>query len=162
MALLLSPQHLFDALAHSSLGHFMQTSQYAFAITEMVHLLALAALGGSVLFLDLRLLGITLRGESAALISRDLSRILLVSLTVMILSGIGLLSEEAMKCYYSPAFRWKMALLVTAVTFYFTVHRRTALRAGTATVSLPQRAVAGISLLLWLGVGIAGRAIGLI
>jgi len=159
---LLSPQHLFEALAHSSLGRFMQTSQYAFAVTEMVHLLALAALGGSVLFLDLRLLGVILRRESAALISRDLGRILLVSLTVMILSGIGLLSEEAMKCYYSPAFRWKMALLVTAVTFYFTVHRRTALRAGTETVSLQQRAVAAVSLLLWLGVGIAGRAIGLI
>ena len=140
----------------------MGPSQYAFAVTEMVHLLALAALGGSVLFLDLRLLGITLRGESAALISRDLGRILLISLTVMILSGIGLLFEEAMKCYYSPAFRWKMALLVTAVTFYFTVHRRTALHAGTATVSLPHRAVAIISLLLWLGVGVAGRAIGLI
>ena len=159
---MLSPQHLFEALAHSSLGRFMQTSQWAFAVTEMVHLLALAALGGSVLFLDLRLLGITLRGESAAVISRDLSRILLVSLTVMILSGIGLLSEEALKCYYSPAFRWKMALLATAVVFYFTVHRKTALRAGAATASLPQRAVAVVSLLLWLGVGIAGRAIGLI
>ena len=140
----------------------MQTSQWAFAVTEMVHLLALAALGGSVLFLDLRLLGITLRSESAAVISRDLSRILLVSLVVMILSGIGLLSEEAMKCFYSPAFRWKMALLVTAVTFYFTIHRKTALRASTTTASLSQRAVAVISLLLWLGVGVAGRAIGLI
>jgi hypothetical protein len=140
----------------------MQTSQWAFAVTEMVHLLALAALGGSVLFLDLRLLGITLRNESASVISRDLSRILLVSLAVMILSGIGLLSEEAMKCFYSPAFRWKMALLVTAVTFYFTIHRKTALRASTTTASLSQRAVAVISLLLWLGVGVAGRAIGLI
>jgi hypothetical protein len=140
----------------------MQTSQWAFAVTEMVHLLALAALGGSVLFLDLRLLGIILRTESAAVISRDLGRILLVSLAVMILSGIGLLSEEAMKCFYSPAFRWKMALLATAVTFYFTIHRRTALRAGTQSASPFQRGVAIVSLLLWLGVGVAGRAIGLL
>ncbi len=159
---MLSPQNWFEALAHSSLGHFMQTSQWAFAVTEMVHLLALAALGGSVLFLDLRLLGVTLRGESAAVVSRDLSRVLLTSLTVMILSGIGLLSEEAMKCYYSPAFRWKMALLATASMFYFTVHRRSALHAGTGTPSLRQRTIAAVSLFLWLGVGIAGRAIGLI
>jgi hypothetical protein len=158
----LSPQHWFQALAQSPLGHTMQTSQWAFAVVEMVHLLALAALGGSVLFLDLRLLGVTLRGESAAVISRDLGRILLVSLVVMILSGIGLLSEEAMKCFYSPAFRWKMALLATAVVFYFTLHRRAALRAGTGTASPPQRIIAVVSLLLWLGVGIAGRAIGLI
>jgi hypothetical protein len=159
---LLSPQLWFQALAHSYLGHYMQTSQWAFAVVEMVHLLALAALGGSVLFLDLRLLGVTLRGESAAVISRDLGRVLLVSLVVMILSGIGLLSEEAMKCYYSPAFRWKMALLATAVVFYFTLHRRVALRANVGAVSRTQCIVAVISLLLWLGVGIAGRAIGLI
>jgi hypothetical protein len=159
---LLSSQVWFQALAHSSLGHYMQTSQWAFAVVEMVHLLALAALGGSVLFLDLRLLGVTLRGESAAVISRDLGRILLVSLVVMIFSGIGLLSEEAMKCYYSPAFRWKMVLLASAVVFYFTLHRRVALRANIGAVSRTQRIVAVISLLLWLGVGIAGRAIGLI
>jgi hypothetical protein len=159
---LLSPQHWFEALAHSPLGHYMQTSQWAFAVVEMVHLLALAALGGSVLFLDLRLLGVTLKWESAAAISRDLGRILLVSLVVMIFSGIGLLSEESMKCYYSPAFRWKMALLAAAVIFYFTVHRRAALRARPGAASLQQRVVAVVSLLLWLGVGIAGRAIGLI
>lgn len=140
----------------------MQTSQWAFALVEMVHLLALAALGGSVLFLDLRLLGLTLRGESAAAISRDLGRILIISLIVMISSGIGLLSEEAMKCYYSPAFRWKMALLATATLFYFTVHRRATLRAGIGAANLVQRAIAIVSLLLWLGVGVAGRAIGLI
>jgi hypothetical protein len=158
---LLSAHHWFETLAQSSIGHFTQTSRWAFAVIEMMHLLALAALGGSVLLLDLRLLGLTLKGESAAILSRDLGRILLISLLLMILSGIGLLSEEALKCYYSPAFRWKMALLATAVAFYFTVHRRTALRAS-GVVNLTQRVVAIVSLLLWLGVGIAGRAIGLI
>ena len=55
-----------------------------------------------------------------------------------------------------------VGLLAAAVVFYFTVHRRTAQRADTRTVSLSQRAVAVISLLLWLGVGVAGRAIGLL
>lgn len=159
---MLSPQHWFVSLAQSPLGHFTKTSRWAFAVIEMIHLLALAALGGSVLLVDLRLLGVTLRGESAAVISRDLGRVLLVSLVVIILSGVGLLSEEAMKCYFSPAFRWKMALLVAAVAFYFTVHRRVARRADGESASLTQCAVAIVSLLLWLGVGIAGRAIGLI
>jgi len=151
---LLSPQHWFAALAQSPLGHFTQTSRWAFAVIEMVHLLAL--------LVDLRLLGVILRGESAAVISRDLGRVLLVSLAVMILSGVGLLSEEAMKCYFSPAFRWKMALLTTAVLFYFTVHRKVARGADGGTANLPQRAAAVVSLVLWLGVGVAGRAIGLI
>jgi hypothetical protein len=93
----------------------MQTSKWDFALIEMVHLLALALLGGSVLIVDLRLLGIALKGESARLIGRDLSRVLIASLIAMILTGVALLSEEAGKCYYSPAFRWKMALLAAAV-----------------------------------------------
>ncbi len=152
----------FVALAHSALGHTMQTSKWGFALVETVHLLALAVLGGAVLIVDLRLLGIILRRESARIIGRDLSRLLLGSLILMILSGVAMLSEEALKCYYSPAFRWKIALLVAAVCFYFTLHRRALLHSNRGTPTLWSRAAAIISLTLWFGVGVAGRAIGLI
>ena len=99
----MSLHSIFMALAHSALGMAMQTSKWDFAIVEMVHLLALAVLGGCVLIVDLRLLGVILKGESARKIGRDLSRVLLCSVVVMIASGVALLSEEAGKCYYSPA-----------------------------------------------------------
>ena len=158
----MSPLQWFVALAHSPLGHLMQTSKWGFALVETVHLIALAVLGGSVLLVDLRLLGIALKRESAPDISRDLSRLLLASLVLMILSGVAMLSEEAQKCYYSPAFRWKMALLAAAVLFYFTLHRRALLRTGKGIPTLWSRAAAILSLSLWLGVGVAGRAIGLL
>lgn len=157
-----SPHDWFVALSQSPLGHYMQVSRWAFAVVEMIHLLAIAALGGSVLLIDLRLLGVILKGESAENVGRDLGRVLLVSLTVLIVSGVGLLSEEAMKCYFSPAFRWKMALLASATLFYFTLHRRALERTGTGKPNAAQRATAVVSILLWLGVGVAGRAIGLI
>jgi len=140
----------------------MQTSQWDFAIVEMVHLIALAFLGGSVLVVDLRLLGLILKGESARTIGRDLSRTLLLSLGAMVLSGIALLSEEAGKCFYSPAFRWKMALLAAAILFYFTLHRRALLHTDTGRPNAWSRVAAIVSLMLWLGVGVAGRAIGLL
>ena len=152
----------FVALAHSALGQYMQNSKWGFAIVETFHLVALAILGGCVLFVDLRLLGFILKGESAPVISRDLSRLLLTSLVVMIVSGFALVSEEALKCFYSPAFRWKMALLAAAVLFYFTLHRRALLQTGKGTPTLWARTAAIVSLILWLGVGVAGRAIGLI
>ena len=74
---------LFMALAHSPLGHAMQASKWDFALVEMVHLLALAVLGGCVLIVDLRLLGVILKGESARDIGRDLGRLLLGSLLVI-------------------------------------------------------------------------------
>ncbi len=159
---MLAAQHWFELLSQSPLGLYMQTSRWAFAVVEMVHLLAIAALGGSVLLIDLRLLGVILKGESAKSIGRDLGRILLGSLVVLVLSGIGLLSEESMKCYFSPAFRWKMALLASSIVFYFTLHRRALNRAGTSSPGIGQRTIAVVSMLLWLGVGVAGRAIGLI
>lgn len=149
-------------LGQSRLGHTMQTSQWAFAVVEMIHLLAIAALGGSLLIIDLRLLGLVLTSESATRIARDLGRIFLVSLTVLILSGICLLAEESLKCYFSTAFRWKMVLLSAGILFYFTVHRRTLRDVGSEQRRIRERAVAVLSLSLWLGVGVAGRAIGLV
>jgi hypothetical protein len=152
--------YLFAALGQSALGHYMQTSVWAFAVVETIHLLALAVLGGSVLIVDLRLLGILFRGESVRILGRDLNRLLAGSLTVMILSGIAMVSEEALKCYYSPAFRWKMAMLLAAILFHLTVHRKVMAQTDRSIPALGSRAAAAISLALWLGVGVAGRAIG--
>lgn len=152
----------FIALDHSALGHAMKESKSGFAVVEMVHLLALALLGGSLLVVDLRLMGVVLKGESAWVLGRELGRVLRTCLVVMVLSGICLLSEEAGKCYESPAFRWKMALLAAAVTFYFTLHRRALRLTDCGVPTFWSRLVAVVSLTLWLGVGVAGRAIGLL
>ena len=151
---------LFAALGQSALGRYMQTSVWGFAVVEAIHLLAIAVLGGSVLIIDLRLLGVILRKEPARALGRDLGRLLLGSLVVLILTGVGLLSEEALKCYYSPAFRWKIALLASSILFYFTLHRRALIQADQHALTVWSRIVALISMSLWLGVGVAGRAIG--
>jgi hypothetical protein len=152
----------FVTLGNSGLGQYMQASRWGFAVVEAVHLLGLAILGGVVLIVDLRLLGLVLKGESARTVARGLSKVLLSSLVLMIVTGIALVSEEALKCYSSPAFRWKMALLAAALVFYFTLHRAALLRTEKHQVNAWSRVVAVISLTLWLGVGVAGRAIGLL
>ncbi len=138
----------------------MQSSTWAFAIVEMVHLVALALLGGTVLIVDLSMLGVLLRKQQVAEMARTLRPFFLTSLAVMIVSGILLLSEEALKCYFSPAFRLKMLLLVGALAFHFAVHTRLARGAADRTPAI--RLAGAVSLLLWLGVGLAGRAIGLV
>ncbi len=136
----------------------MKDSKWAFAVIEMVHLLGLAMLGGVVLIVNLRLLGLVLRTRPADRIARDLAPFLKGSLAVMVVSGIPLVAEESMKCYYSPAFRLKMVFLALALAFYYVVNRR-ATRTAFVSGWVP-RVVAGVSLALWLSVGVAGRAIG--
>jgi len=49
---------VFDAIEQSPIGAGIKNSTWLFPGIEAVHLLALALLGGSVLLLDLRLLGV--------------------------------------------------------------------------------------------------------
>lgn len=77
----------------------------------------------------------------------------------ILVSGFMLFSSEAMKCYASVPFQVKMLFLFTAMIYHFTIYRRV-----TNTDREPKPAwgatVAVISVVLWLGVGLAGRGIG--
>jgi hypothetical protein len=150
---------VFEWLGHTSIGVALNRSTWGVAILEMVHLLALAALGGTILLVDLRLLGFGLKRRSPAELAAELSPIFWIGLTVILLSGVLILSTETMKCYYSEAFRIKMMLLFLALLFQFTLHNK-AVKSEVAAGSLWSRSAGVLSLALWLGVGLAGRAIG--
>ncbi len=150
---------LFQWLGHTAIGLVIRHSKWGVALTEMVHLLALAALGGSILIVDLRLLGVGLRRQSALRVKREVAPIFWGSLFVILVSGVLILSTEPMKCYHSEAFRAKMLLLFLALLFHFTLHSK-AVKAEPAIASVWSRSAGAFSLALWLGVGLAGRAIG--
>jgi hypothetical protein len=152
---------LFEWLGQSPVGIFMRQSTYAFPVAEMIHLLSLAILGGVILLIDLRALGLGLAGQTPGGLAEQLRPLLVGSLVVSVVSGVLLLSDEAIKCYYNPAFRAKMLFLALAVLFYFAVQDRFFLveRGGG---SVTAKCAGVVSLLLWLSVGLAGRAIGLI
>ena len=151
---------LFQWAAHAPIFAVMRDSKWGFAIVEMVHLLALTCLGGTVLLVDLGILGVGFRRVSIPRVARDLSPLFLANLLLTVVSGALLVAAEAMKCYYHPAFRVKMLLFVLAVTFHFTLHRRL-IEVGTdGTASLGSKMGAAGSLALWCAVGLAGRTIG--
>ena len=151
---------MFKWLGHSALGQYMQTSVWAFAVVETIHLIALAALGGSLLLMHLGLLGL-LRQIPIRKLASALFPIVLSSLIAMVVTGVLMVSEEALKCYFSPAFRVKMLALAVAVVIYFPL---LAIRTWATEDRIPWwfRAGATFSLLSWLAVGLAGRAIGLL
>jgi hypothetical protein len=149
----------FTWCEQSVLGEMIRTSQWLFPFIEAFHLIGLAMIGGSILLVDLRLLGLVLRREPAAQLVRDAEPWVVGSLLVMALTGVLMFLSEAIKCYYSEAFGGKMAALALAIVFTFTVRRRVAL-AESRLSPLWSKTVAVISLSLWLAVGMAGRWIG--
>jgi hypothetical protein len=155
--------------AATAIGAGISGSSWMFAAIESCHLAGLAVLGGAVILVDLSLLGLALGDEPLRKLSRDAEPWLLAGLAITVASGVLLFLSEATK-FYSAGF-WdsaeapfigKMVLLAAAIVFTFTVRRRI-LRASDrpqAAPSLRDRLVGLTSLLLWLGVGVGGRAIG--
>src|ERR1700689_5664358 len=98
----MSVLHFFQGLSHSSFSIYPRHSTWGFAIIETIHLLGLAALGGSILIVDLRLLGIGLRRQPISLVARELSPILWGSLGGMLAFGGLLVLTGPMKNYHVP------------------------------------------------------------
>jgi hypothetical protein len=144
----------------SAIGTAIRSSTWAFAVIESVHLLALAAIGGAVLVVDLRLLGWGLRRQTVAEVARDAYPWLVGSLVVMLVTGISLFLSESVKCYYSTPFWWKMSSLALAMIFAFTVRRRVTMSEDARVRPIYLKLVALVSLTLWFGVGAGGRWIG--
>ncbi|MGA8872064.1 MAG: DUF6644 family protein [Candidatus Acidiferrales bacterium] len=141
-------------------GHGVRDSVWLFPFVEIFHLLALGVLGGTILIVNLRLLGFRFQGEPVSELAEDVQPWMLGSLAVMLVSGFFLFCTEAVKMYDSPAFHFKMIFLLLAIVFTFTIHRKL-VTADDARFSRFWRAVAAVvCLILWACVGLGGRAIG--
>lgn len=150
----------FDWLGHSGVGLTIRSSRVLIALTEIIHLLGLTMLVGTVLMVDMALFGFGIRRHPTARIAAELAPWTTGGLAVMLISGPLILSSEARKCYDSSFFWEKMAILVAAIIFHFTVHRRVA-RSEPPAGPFRARLVACVSLGLWISVALAGKMIGI-
>ena len=138
----------------------MRSSPWLFPIIATIHLMGLAMIGGAVLVVDLRLLGLGLRRQPVAQIARDAERWLLRSLLVSLPTGALLFMCFATKYYYLTFFWVKMASLVAVLVFTFSVRRRVTMADETRVSPAWSKLVALVSLSLWTTVAIGGRWIG--
>jgi hypothetical protein len=145
-------------MEHTPVGQTIRHSAALIASLEIIHLIGLTLLIGTILMVDLSLLGWGFSGHPASGIARELKNWTLAGLAIMLASGPLILISEAVRCYKTPAFWIKMALLAMAVAFHFTIHRRVTLAEPPATHA-DARLVAGVSLALWIGVALAGKGI---
>jgi hypothetical protein len=151
---------IFKWFDQSSIGTWVSDSSWLFPAIEAVHIVALTLLFGAILMLNLRLLGLILNDKPVAQLARQLAPWVLCSLVIILSSGILLFSSEAMKSYASVPFQVKMLFLFAAIIFHYTIYSRLT-KAGEGSIRpVWYRLAAVLSVALWLGVGIGGRAIG--
>lgn len=148
-------------IGRTHLGIFMRDSTYAFAAVEIFHLLALAVFGGAILLVNLRFLGVAFKSQPSSQVARELLPLTVGGVIAMFLSGFLLFMGGSMRYYHNPAFQLKMLLFCVALVFHFLLQVRVTrwppeLRRNSAWLRLGSV----VSLVLWLAIGLAGRAIG--
>jgi len=133
------PYPIFDWLENTPLADAIKDSTWLFPAIESVHLLALALLGGAILMLDLRLLGVGLTGQTPAQVERGARPWLIAAILTMIATGSLIGVSEATKLLDRHAFWVKMAALALALAFTFAVRNPRARRDASGW---PARAIA--------------------
>jgi hypothetical protein len=134
-------------------------SANGFAALECFHIAGFALAIGMTALIDFRLLGFGLLKESPSGIARSFDLWTLGGLIVAVFSGLLIFSTDPDMYYLNWSFLLKMAALVVAIVFQYTVHRK-ALSRQLSRVSAVT--IASLSLLLWIGVIFGGIFIAVI
>jgi hypothetical protein len=150
-------------LDSTRLNAAMRTSNWFFPAFDTIHTLGIVLVAGTIMLVDLRLLGLSLRSEPVAAVVKRIVPWTLRGFALMFVTGALLFSSEAVKLYYSPAFRIKLALLalagLNALIFHLTIYRDAANWDPAAAAPLRARLAGLLSLAFWIGIITAGRAI---
>jgi hypothetical protein len=152
-------------LEGSALGHVMRDNGvWFYGIINLTHILGVGTLFGSVVILDLRMLGVWSDAPLAA-ISRPTTRMAAVGFGVAAVTGAGLLATKATEYVGNPFLFVKFPAIALGLLNVALVHRMSAWRAHfTRELSQTERrqlaAMGGTSLICWLTSISAGRMIG--
>jgi hypothetical protein len=145
----------FDA---TPISMAIRDSTYIFPVVEVLHLFGLTLLLGTVTVIAMRMLGVGMRRQSISEVASQLTPWSVGAAILTIVSGILLFLSEAMKCYGNAAFPYKMWFLLGGIILYFLTQRK--VTSPSSRLSPGQlKVIAILSLVLWYGVAIAGRAI---
>jgi hypothetical protein len=130
-------------------------------VIQTVHILGITAVMGSIVMIDLKVLGLALPSQSTGELVGRVMPWLWWALPVQAISGLTLILARPLRYAINPVFGLKFTMLAPAVLLAAIFHlgyrsdpyfweRSSGHRASA-------RIIAGLSLLLWIGVVFAGR-----
>lgn len=152
------------ALEASALAGALRNSVWAYPLVNASHILGVALLVGSILPLDLRLMGIW-RSVALGPLWRVLSRTGAFGLTLAMLCGFLLFSTRATEYAASPLFITKMLVIVLGITNALVLNKislqgRLPERLPSGQLPIAYRVAGGLSMCVWLTALTLGRLVG--
>jgi len=157
--------HDFTAwMQASTLGHFMRESNpWTYAIVNLCHVLGIATLFGSLVVLDLRLMGVW-RRVPIATIADVAAPVAAFGFSLAVFTGVGLFATKATEYVGNPFLYIKFPAIGLGLINVLVISRLTAWRErATRELSRGERfqlaCAGGLSLACWLTAIAAGRLI---
>jgi uncharacterized membrane protein SirB2 len=122
-------------------------------IVQTLHLLSIAVILGSIVLINLRVLGLAAPSQDPAEMTRRLARWTWGALPVLFFSGLLFVLARPQRYFTNPMFGLKFAMLLPALAItaalFFMLRRQ--------PIGKSTRVLAGFGLLCWVGVVLAGR-----
>ena len=154
---------LLEWLQASSWAVFIHKKPWAFTTVEVVHVFAISLVIGTIMIVDLRLLGFASRKRPVAELSRQVLPFTWAAFVVAVIAGSLLFISRATDYFVNPVFWIKMALIVIAginmMIFEFITVRGVKEWDFDPTPPREARLAGGISITCWVLVLVMGRLI---
>jgi hypothetical protein len=131
----------------------LNNNEWSFPLLEIIHIVGFALAIGTIVMVDLRLLRIGMRRQSSSKLARDLAPWTLAGLVAVLMSGPLIFSSDPNMYLHNSSFLFKMAALLVAIFYHYTIHRKVALSDPSPVVGI---LVGGLSIALWVSVVAGG------
>lgn len=159
------PTNIWEHLEYSSLGIFIAESGWAFPTIETLHVIALVTVVGTIMVMDLRLLGFASRGRTVRQMTADTLPWTWAGFILALVTGLLLFTSKAGTYMMNPYFLLKMILLALAglnmLLFHFLTYKSVdKWDDGTAVIPTGAKVAGILSLVFWFTIVFLGRAIG--
>jgi hypothetical protein len=150
----------FEWIQRSPVGDFMQSSRLIFPIVEIVHLIGLALFVGTLLLIDLGLLGIAMRRQPVHEVAAALAPWTWSGFALLMLTGPFMFAAQAAKWHDNPVFWFKMLSLILASVFQLAVHGR--IKAAPGLRPAAAKWVGAVSLIGWFSTALSAKMMELV
>jgi len=141
-------------LLHTPVTAFLENAAWAVPTIQTLHILCIAIVFGGAVFINLRIFGLIERDEPVATVLGRFLPSMTIAIIILAITGALLIASEPNRAMFRVVFWVKMGLVLLAVAATWTQRRLilagAARDGGAATLSV--RLVAGLTILLWVGV----------
>lgn len=150
-------------LQDTALAQTISQSAWLFPVVESIHVIAISLVVGSIMVLDLRILGFSWKERSISAVAKDVLPWTWGCFAVAVVAGSLMFVSAAAKYIVDLPFQLKMGLILLAGVNMILFHRFTYPNVAFWDKDQPPpfraKLAAGLSLTLWIGVVTCGRLV---